>query len=72
MARPPARCAGLTALRTVELELAPPRARIDNAMVKALARAYRWRNLLDTGPNATLEETAAVEKILASHTCRRV
>ena len=28
---------------------AAPRPRVDNAMVKALARAFRWRKLLDTG-----------------------
>ena len=27
----------------------PPRHRIDNAMVKALARGFRWRKLLDDG-----------------------
>ena len=26
-----------------------PRTRVDNAMVKALARAFRWRKMLDTG-----------------------
>ena len=26
-----------------------PRPRVDNAMVKALARAFRWRKLLDEG-----------------------
>ena len=31
-----------------------PRPRVDNAMVKALARAFRWRKMLDTGVHATL------------------
>ena len=26
-----------------------PRPRVDNAMVKALARAFRWRKMLDDG-----------------------
>ena len=26
-----------------------PRPRVDNAMVKALARAFRWRRMLDEG-----------------------
>ena len=26
-----------------------PRARVDNAMVKALVRAFRWRTMLDEG-----------------------
>ena len=34
---------------------APPRARIDNTMVKALARAFRWRKLLETGRYATID-----------------
>ncbi len=28
---------------------AAPRARVDNTMVKALARAFRWRKLIETG-----------------------
>jgi hypothetical protein len=28
---------------------APPRARVDSALIKALARAFRWRKLLETG-----------------------
>ena len=35
-----------------------PRPRVDNAMVKALARAVRWRKMLDTGEHATLEDLA--------------
>ena len=33
-----------------------PRPRVDNAMVKALARAFRWRKLLDLGVHATIED----------------
>jgi hypothetical protein len=33
-----------------------PRPRVDNAMVKALARAFRWRKMLDAGVHATLED----------------
>lgn len=49
---------------------APPRARIDNALVKALARAHRWRKLLETGAYSTIEEIAAAEKINASYISR--
>ena len=49
---------------------APPRRRIDNAMIKALARAFRWRQLLETGAYATVEEIAAAEKINASYVSR--
>ena len=49
---------------------APPRASIDNTLVKALARAFRWRKLLDTGVYATLAELAAAEKINPSYVSR--
>jgi hypothetical protein len=35
-----------------------PRPRVDNAMVKALARAFRWRKMLDEGTHATIAELA--------------
>src|SRR5690348_9217245 len=35
----------------------------DPAMVKALARAFRWKRLLDDGRYASISEIAAVEKI---------
>ena len=41
-----------------------------NAVVKALARAFRWRKLIETDAYATMEEMAAVEKINASYVCR--
>jgi hypothetical protein len=49
---------------------APDRLRVDNAMVKALARAFRWRKLLETGVHGTIEEIAEAEKINASHVSR--
>src|SRR4051812_17360360 len=36
---------------------------IDNAMVKAIARAFRWREMLEGGEYATIREIAAAEKI---------
>ena len=33
-----------------------PRPRGDNAMVKALARAFRWRKGLDEGVHATIDD----------------
>jgi hypothetical protein len=39
-------------------------------MVKALARAFRWRRLLEAGTFATVEEIAAAEKINASYVGR--
>ena len=49
---------------------APPRARIDNTMVKALARAFRWRKMIETGVVATVTEVAARERINASYVSR--
>ena len=48
----------------------PDRPRVDNAMVKALARAFRWRKLLETGLYGTIEELAAAEKINSSYVSR--
>jgi hypothetical protein len=36
---------------------------VDNAMVKAIARAFRWRNMLESGQYQTIREIAAAEKI---------
>ena len=49
---------------------APLRQRVDNAMVKALARAFRWRKLLETGVHGTVEEIAAAERINPSYVSR--
>jgi hypothetical protein len=49
---------------------APPRPRVDNSMVKAIARAFRWRKLLETEVYATIEKIAAAEKINASYVGR--
>src|SRR5262245_9154007 len=49
---------------------APPRARADSAMVKAIARAYRWRGMLEQGEYASITELAAAEKINQSYVCR--
>jgi hypothetical protein len=49
---------------------AAPRRRVDNAMVKAIARAFRWREMLEKGTHATITEIAAAEKINESYTGR--
>lgn len=48
----------------------PPRARIDSAMVKALARAFRWRKLLESGVYGTIDEIAKAERINPSYVSR--
>jgi len=50
--------------------LAPPRARIDSAFVKALARAFRWRKLLETSVYGTIAELARAERINPSYVSR--
>ena len=42
---------------------APARTRADPALVKALARAHRWKRLLESGRHGSLAELAAAEKI---------
>jgi hypothetical protein len=46
------------------------RARVDSALLKALARGFRWRRLLETGDFATIEEIADAEKINPSYVSR--
>ncbi len=44
--------------------------RIDNALVKALARAFRWKRMLESGEFATIAELADGEKIAPSYLTR--
>ena len=45
-------------------------ARIDSTLVKALARAFRWRRMLETGVAATVGEIATREAINKSYVSR--
>ena len=47
-----------------------PRTRIDSALLKALARGFRWRKLLETGHFATIQEIAEAENINPSYISR--
>ena len=47
-----------------------PRARVDSALLKAIARGFRWRKLLESGDFATIEEIAAAESINPSYVSR--
>ena len=47
-----------------------PRTRIDSTMIKAIARGFRWRKLLETGVYGTIEEIATAEKINSSYVSR--
>jgi hypothetical protein len=47
-----------------------PQPRVDNAMVKAVARAFRWRKMLDTGVHGTLEDLARAKDLHATYVSR--
>ena len=47
-----------------------PRTRVDSALLKALARGFRWWKLLETGHFATIQEIAEAENINASYVSR--
>ena len=44
--------------------------RIDNTLVKALARAFRWKKMLESGEFATIAELAEREGIAPSYMTR--
>lgn len=44
--------------------------RIDNTLVKALARAFCWQRMLESGQFATASDLAAHEKIAPSYVTR--
>lgn len=49
----------------------PPAApHIDSTLVKAIARAFRWQKMLETGKYATIKEIAKAEKINPSYVSR--
>jgi hypothetical protein len=49
---------------------APPQPRIDNALLKALARAHRWRRMIECGEYASITEVAKAEGVNQSYACR--
>jgi hypothetical protein len=44
-----------------------PTVNVDDVLVKALARAFRWQKLLDKGTYGTIKEIASKEKIDPSY-----
>jgi hypothetical protein len=42
----------------------------DTTLVKALARAFRWRRMMEAGRYGTIDELAAAEKINSSYVSR--
>ena len=53
-----------------DITAAPVARHVDNAMVKAIARAFRWRDMLESGEYSTVREIAAAEKINESYVGR--
>jgi hypothetical protein len=49
---------------------APPQPRIDNALLKALARAHRWRRMIESGEYTSISELAKTEGVNQSYACR--
>ena len=48
----------------------PPNAYERDAMVKALARAFRWRRLLESGDYASIGDLAKAQGVNFSYMCR--
>jgi len=48
----------------------PPPPRVDNTIVKALVRAHRWRNMLESSLFSSVRDLARAEKINESYLCR--
>ncbi|MEF8715341.1 MAG: hypothetical protein V5B39_17635 [Accumulibacter sp.] len=49
-----------------------PRATVDNTMIEAIARAFRWQRLLENGTYGCLDEIAKAEHIRSSFVSRAV
>lgn len=49
---------------------ASPPAKCHNALVKGLARAHRWRRLIESGHYPSITELAKSEKVNQSYACR--
>ena len=49
---------------------APPQLRIDNALLKALARAHRWRRMIESGDYTSITDLAKAEGVNQSYACR--
>ena len=44
--------------------------RIDGTLVKAVVRAFKWRNQLENGARCSIRDIAAAEKISSSYVAR--
>ncbi|MGY4300147.1 hypothetical protein ACVWXN_008242 [Bradyrhizobium sp. i1.4.4] len=48
----------------------PPQPRVDNTLIKAVVRAHRWRNMLESNLFGSVRDLAKAEKINESYLCR--
>lgn len=48
----------------------PPPPKYDNALVKAIARAHRWRRLIENDDYPSITELAKAEKVNQPYACR--
>lgn len=53
-----------------QVAMTPVTRHIDNAMVKALARAFRWKRMLESGEFATITDLAQREGVVLSYITR--
>ena len=58
--------------KTIIAECVAPthRPKTDEALLKALARAHRWRRRIEAGEYASITELAKVERVNESYACR--
>jgi hypothetical protein len=54
----------------VEITAVPITRHIDKTLVKAVARAFRWRDMLESGTYVSIREIAAAEQINESYVGR--
>jgi hypothetical protein len=52
------------------IEMAPMPPRVDNALIRAIARAHRWKRMLERGKYASLAEMAGAENTGQSYLSR--
>jgi hypothetical protein len=57
-------------LRQYKLSHDVPKQRTENALLKALARAHRWRLKIESGEHASITELAKAENVNQSYACR--
>lgn len=53
-----------------EVTTAPPQPRIENALLKALAKAFRWRHKIESGEYVSITDLAKAEGVNQSYACR--